>query len=76
LVWVLVVVNLLSTGPSWELKGVFETSEACQVLLEKIKKDNAGVNGEDYHNGEFAVNTTAFCIQTDKVDKEDVPDAK
>ena len=67
MVWVLVVVNLLATGPSWELKGVFETFEACNVLFEKIKKDNAG---------EFAVNTTAFCIQTDKVDKEDVPDAK
>ena len=67
MVWVLVVVNLLATGPSWELRGVFETFEACQVMIEKIKKDNAG---------EFAVNTTAFCIQTDKVDKEDVPDAK
>ena len=67
MVWVLVLVSLFDTGPKWQLKGVFETSEACQVLIEKIKKDNAG---------EFSVNTTAFCIQTDKVDKEDVPDAK
>ena len=67
MVWVLVVVNLLATGPSWELRGVFETFEACNVLLAKVKADT---------DGKFAVNTTAFCIQTDKVDKQDIPAAK
>ena len=67
MVWVLVAVNLLTASPSLEFKGVFETLEACNVLLDKIKTDT---------DGKFAVNTTAFCIQTDQMDKQDIPAVK
>jgi len=56
LVWILVLVTLTS-DPQYQLKGVFQTQEACLVMVEDYRK-KAG--------GEFAVNTTAFCIQTNK----------
>lgn len=55
--WVLVLFTLGVADPSHQLLGVFQTHEACLYAVDNLRKRA---------DGEFPVNTTVFCVRTDK----------